>query len=129
MHSLNFSVSYSPSVAKDQHSTCKSSEVLHSDVVTNGVLNTTRNRTSFKFLGHVKNMKGCLGLCCAYKKCELAYLENNTMCFSTKCDNPESCRISRSDQLSRPNDTQISLMVKKESEQKGKINASMLTCS
>lgn len=100
-----------PSVSKDQHPTCKNSDVLHSDIVNNGILKAKREHANLTFLGRVRNMKECLGLCCSYIKCKLAYLENNTKCFSTKCTNSDLCRILKIDQK---NNVKISLMVKKE---------------
>ena len=67
-------------------------------------------------------MKECLGLCCSYKKCELAYLENSTVCFSTKCTNSDLCSILKIDQKNKSSNVKISLMVKKEPSKRGKIH-------
>ena len=108
---------HKPKISKDQHPTCKKSDMLHSDIVTNGILH--RKHDNFTFLGRVRNMKECLGLCCTYKKCELAYLVNNTKCFSTQCGDPEYCKIKKHEKKHQPKDVQISLMVKNDDSQKG----------
>lgn len=116
-------VQHSPPVAKDQHPSCKNSDMLHSDIVTNAILNAKREHANLTFLGRVQNMKECLGLCCFHKKCELAYLENNTQCFSTKCANSDLCRIIRNESNNGSNDVKISLMVKKEPSKRVYITA------
>ncbi|CAB4005344.1 Hypothetical predicted protein [Paramuricea clavata] len=119
---LLFLVSHhKPRIAKDQHPTCKTSDMLHSDIVTNGVLH--RKHDNFTFLGQVRSMKECLGLCCTYKKCELAYLVNNTNCFSTQCEDPEHCKIKKDEPKSRSQDVQMSLMVRNEGNQKVYVTA------
>ena len=90
--------------------------MLHSDIVTNGILH--RKHDNFTFLGQVRSMKECLGLCCTNKKCELAYLVNKTKCFSTQCED-EQCKIKEDEQKSRPKDVQMSLMVRNDGSQKG----------
>lgn len=108
---------HKPKIAKDQHPTCKSSDMLHSDIVTNGILH--RKQDNFTFLGRVRSMKECLGLCCTFKTCELAYLVNNTKCFSTQCEDTAHCKIEKDKQKSRPKDIQMSLMVRNDQNQKG----------
>ena len=116
-----FSVSHhKPKIAEDQHPTCKTSDMLHSDIVTNGILH--RTRANFTFLGSVRSMKECLGLCCMDKKCELAYLVNKTKCLSTQCDDSEKCKIEKNQKKGRSNDVQMSLMVRKDENRKGKID-------
>ena len=66
-------------------------------------------------------MKECLGLCCTHKKCELAYLVNNTKCFSTQCEDPQHCNIKEDEQKSRSQDVQMSLMIRNDGNQKGNI--------
>ena len=116
---------HKPRIAKDQHPTCKTSDMLHSDIVTNGILH--RKHDNFTFLGRVRNMKECLGLCCTFKKCELAYLVNNTKCFSTNCEDPAHCKIEKDKQKSSTKDIQMSLMVRNDENQKG-ILANVLMC-
>lgn len=108
---------HKPRIAKDQHPTCKTSDMLHSDIVTNGILH--RKRDNFTFLGRVRSMKECLGLCCTFKKCELAYLVNNTKCFSTQCEDFAHCKIEKDKKKNPPKDIQMSLMVRNDENQKG----------
>ena len=113
---------HKPKIAKDQHPTCKMTDMLHSDIVTSGILH--KKHGNFTFLGQVRSMKECLGLCCADKKCELAYLVNNTKCFSTQCGkDSEHCRIRKDKQKSRSKDVQMSLMVRNDGSQKVYVTA------
>ncbi|XP_046854494.1 uncharacterized protein LOC124447561 isoform X2 [Xenia sp. Carnegie-2017] len=105
-------------IAKNQHPTCKNSEMIHSDVISNGVLQSQPDNLTF--LGRVKNMKECLGICCSYRKCELAYLVNKTKCFATECQIPENCKVKRYGQKSLlSKDIQMSLMLKDNLSTKG----------
>ena len=92
--------------------------MFHSDVVTTAILNSKREHANLTFLGRVKNMKECLGLCCLAKKCELAYLENNTKCFSSICANSELCRIVKNEKNNSSN-AKISLMMTNSSSKRG----------
>ncbi|XP_028405698.1 uncharacterized protein LOC114528266 [Dendronephthya gigantea] len=112
---------HKPKIADEQHPTCKTSDMLHSDIVTNGILH--RKRANFTFLGPVQNMKECLGLCCMDKKCELAYLVNNTKCFSTQCEDSENCKIENNEKKGRSNDVQMSLMVRNDENRKVYVTA------
>lgn len=110
---------HKPSVAKHQHKTCKNSEMLHSDIVTNSTFDGQHD--NFTFLGRVGSMKECLGLCCTFTKCGLAYLENNTRCFSVQCDDPKLCKIKNDTHGSGHNDIKMSLMIKSSGNQRGNL--------
>ena len=104
-------------IAKEQHPTCKASDMLHSDIVSNAVLH--RKQDNFTFLGRVRNMKECLGLCCTDKNCELAYLVNNTKCFSTQCADPGRCKIVKDEKKNQTRDVKMSLMVQNDANKPG----------
>ena len=61
-------------------------------------------------------MEECMSLCCASKRCQLAYMDN-AKCYGVKCYSEELCKITTGIST---NDVKISLMVRNDINRKGK---------
>ena len=104
-----------PPLAKNQNPVCKKAQLLHSDVVQNASLEGRLHAGNFTFLGAVKDMEECMSLCCASKKCQLAYMDKSK-CYGVKCYSEELCKITTGYST---NDVKISLMVRNDINRKG----------
>jgi len=108
-----------PPIAENQNPVCRKTEMLHSDVVHNASLSGNINAGNFTYLGDVHNMQECMGMCCASKKCQVAYLDK-FKCYGVKCYSSDLCRIT----YGLPtNDVKISLMVKNDLNRKAYVTA------
>lgn len=104
-----------PPLAKSQNPTCRKAQLLHSDIVHNAGLEGQLKAGNFSLLGEVKDMEECMSLCCATKKCQLAYLDK-VNCYGVKCYSEELCKITTG---IATNDVKISLMVRNDINRKG----------
>lgn len=105
-----------PPLAINQNPVCKKAQLLHSDVVQNASLEGQLQAGNFTFLGAVKDMEECMSLCCASKRCQLAYMDK-AKCYGVKCYSEELCKITTGIST---NDVKISLMVRNDINRKGK---------
>ena len=85
-------------------------------MVQNATLEGQLHAGNFTFLGAVKDMEECMSLCCASKRCQLAYMDN-AKCYGVKCYSEELCKITTGIST---NDVKISLMVRNDINRKGK---------
>lgn len=108
-----------PPLAKNQNPVCKKAQLLHSDIVQNASLEGQLHAGNFTFLGPVKNMEECMSLCCASKRCQLAYMDQ-AKCYGVKCYSEELCKITTG---YTPSDVKISLMVRNDINRKAYVTA------
>ncbi|XP_067016008.1 uncharacterized protein [Acropora muricata] len=108
-----------PPLAKNQNPVCKKAQLLHSDIVQNASLEGQLHAGNFSFLGDVKDMEECMSLCCASKRCQLAYMDN-AKCYGVKCYSEELCKITTAYST---NDVKISLMVRNDINRKAYVTA------
>lgn len=108
-----------PPLAKNQNPVCKKAQLLHSDVMQNASLQGRLHAGNFTFLGDVKDMEECMSLCCASKRCQLAYMDN-AKCYGVKCYSEELCKITTGYST---NDVKISLMVRNDINRKAYVTA------
>ena len=85
-------------------------------MVQNASLEGQLQAGNFTFLGAVKDMEECMSLCCASKRCQLAYMDK-AKCYGVKCYSEELCKITTGIST---NDVKISLMVRNDINRKGK---------
>ena len=85
-------------------------------MVQNATLEGQLHAGNFTFLDAVKDMEECMSLCCASKRCQLAYMDN-AKCYGVKCYSEELCKITTGIST---NDVKISLMVRNDINRKGK---------
>lgn len=108
-----------PPLAINQNPVCKKAQLLHSDVVQNASLEGQLQAGNFTFLGAVKDMEECMSLCCASKRCQLAYMDK-AKCYGVKCYSEELCKITTGIST---NDVKISLMVRNDINRKAYVTA------
>lgn len=108
-----------PPLAKNQNPVCRKAQLLHSDVVQNASLEGQLHAGNFTFLGAVKDMEECMSLCCASKRCQLAYMDK-AKCYGVKCYSEELCKITTGYST---NDVKISLMVRNDINRKAYVTA------
>lgn len=108
-----------PPLAINQNPVCRKAQLLHSDVVQNATLEGQLHAGNFTFLGAVKDMEECMSLCCASKRCQLAYMDN-AKCYGVKCFSEELCKITTGIST---NDVKISLMVRNDINRKAYVTA------
>lgn len=108
-----------PPLAKNQNPVCKKAQLLHSDVVQNASLEGQLHAGNFTFLGAVKDMEECMSLCCASKRCQLAYMDQ-AKCYGVKCYSEELCKITTGYSTK---DVKISLMVRNDINRKAYVTA------
>ncbi|XP_065056512.1 uncharacterized protein LOC135684784 isoform X1 [Rhopilema esculentum] len=95
--------------ARNQHPTCKQSEVEHSDVIHDRGLGNI-NPKNYTFLGNVPTMNDCMAMCCSTKHCNIAYMKNNS-CFGVTCLEKEKCMVKNG---TLESGTKLALMIRNE---------------
>ncbi|XP_032226585.2 uncharacterized protein LOC5502428 [Nematostella vectensis] len=108
-----------PPLAKNQNPICRKAKMLHSDVLKNASLQGQLSAGNFTYLGDVKDMEECMGMCCAQKGCQLAYLDK-MKCYGVKCYSQELCKVTSGIGKS---DIKISLMVRNDINRRAYVTA------
>ena len=95
--------------ARNQHPTCKQSDVQHSDIIKDRGLGNI-NPKNFTFLGNVPTMNDCMAMCCSTKHCNIAYMKN-TSCFGVTCYEGDKCKVKNN---TIESGTKLALMIRNE---------------
>ncbi|XP_065644616.1 uncharacterized protein LOC100202149 isoform X1 [Hydra vulgaris] len=108
-------------IPSDTQPACRKNDIFHSDVIQDHSLKRTISQKNYTFLGKVPTMGDCMALCCSMKRCNIAYMKNDT-CYGVTCFDQEKCGVENG---TSPIDqgTQLALIIRNETNRRVYVTA------